>query len=156
MHGAKRFLHFQGLFIFFRKSEGVSQYHFTIVSKKSVLFLHIQSINPLPTAPFDYLYCQIDVKNCLLMNRLFINCPLTASKFTLHLIFLSLCSYIYTYFIHMCSLYRGFCCHRDQKKCSLFRVERCSLYRGAFPAKIGRGDRDKCSNKRCSLYRGFH
>jgi hypothetical protein len=57
--------------------------------------------------------------------------------------------------LHVCSLYRGFLCWRNQKSCSLFRVGRCSLYRGLFTAKIDRGDRDTPSYRRCSLYRGF-
>ena len=56
----------------------------------------------------------------------------------------------------MCSLYRGFFYNSDQKKCSLFRVERCSLYRGLFTAKIYRAVGKVCSNRRCSLCRGVH
>ncbi len=82
--------------------------------------------------------------------------PITASKCTLYsLFFLSCFIRAYT-LLRICSLYRGFLYCRDQKKCSLFRVGRCSLYRGLFTAKIDRGDQNMCSKKRCSLYRGVH
>jgi hypothetical protein len=77
---------------------------------------------------------------------------LTYHRFKMYAIF----AFFLSCFIHahtllrICSLYRGFLYCRDQKKCSLFRVGRCSLYRGLFTAKIDRGTRT------CVQRRGVH
>jgi len=102
-------------------------------------------------------FYSIHSTNFLVIIKPSMSFAVTASECTIHSFIIFDC------FIHIRILFCA-CVHYievfsnigTEKKCSLFRVGRCSLYRVQFTAKIDRGDRNMCSNKRCSLYRGVH
>ena len=115
----------------------------------------IGTMNPSWAIDRDCFRCSSQTMTSLRMNRPLLNCLRRAHNayFVLFSLFFLVNT---TVLFHICSLYRGYFWLRDQKKRSMFRVERCSLYRGLFTAKIRRGDRSMRSHGRCSLYRGVH
>jgi hypothetical protein len=110
----------------------------------------MRPINSSRTIHFHCSFSFTHTTNLLVMNIWSMNRPSGTSECMLCSLF-SFVSYTYAYLLHMCSLYRGFLCWRDQKERSLFIVGRCSLYRSSFTAKIDRGDRHTRSYRRCSL-----
>ena len=120
------------------------------LKEKCALFSHTESINSSQTIHFHCSVCIIHTTKLVMTNR--------PSKFDLSLLYYVQSIFSSTYFIHesvigqcMFTIERCFSTEMTEKKCSMFRIGRCSSCGGLFTAKIDRGDWNICSNRRCSL-----
>ena len=103
-------------FSLFRKGQCMLHHHLTIANRPMRYCVTSDRLICLRT-----MGCGLFIFLCVpAMNRPPTNWPSIPLECTL-------CFLLFSFFLQTCSLYRGFLCWRDQKKCSLFRVGRCSL-----------------------------
>ncbi len=129
--------------------------HFTMVGRKSALFLQTQPINSLLTIHYHCSF-SIHATNYRVINRPPMSFAVSASECTIH-------SFIFNCFIQARILYWT-CVHYIEvfPNIGTRKSVHCSELAGVhyievnLQQKLIGGDRNMCSNKRCSLYRDAH
>ena len=130
MYGTKNYLRVHELIVLFQRESmcvDFSSWEARLISPHSSF---IGTMNPSRTIDRDCVCCSLQTVNSLKVNRPLRNC------LTMHISFFFFLLVNTPVLFHTCSFCRGFPRWRDQKKRSMFRVRRCSLYRGVHQGRL--------------------